>query len=55
MFKFLFYVYVMLVACCELFAAGTHFCREIELKYMDADKSLAWPGRKQANVSVRMA
>jgi len=25
------------------------------LTYRGADKSLAWPGRKQANVSVRMA
>ena len=27
----------------------------MECRYRCADKSLAWPGRKQANVSVRMA
>jgi len=30
-------------------------CEKLQLKYRDADKSLARPGRKQANVSVRMA
>ena len=30
-------------------------CKEKYTIYMGADKSLARPGRKQANVSVRMA
>jgi len=48
------YVHIKLVACCALFAAGRHFCRESELKYDGTDKSLDRSGRKEANVSVRM-
>jgi len=33
MFKFLLFTYVTLVTCCALYAAGSHSCREIELKY----------------------
>ena len=36
-------------------AAMSWFGREFKRSYRDADKSLARPGRKQANVSVRMA
>ena len=32
-FKLLFYIYLRLVAYFVLFAAGSHSCREIELKY----------------------
>jgi hypothetical protein len=32
-----------------------HACARIDSQYRGADKSLAGPGRKQANVSVRMA
>jgi len=46
--------------CRILFRQINHSYREINYskqtrKYMAADKSLAQPGRKQANVSVRMA
>ena len=46
--------------CWILFRQINHFYREINYsketrKYMAADKSLARPGRKPANVSVRIA
>jgi len=43
------------IIACNKFELGTKRSRPVAKYYRGADKSLARPGRKQANVSVRMA
>jgi len=40
---------------CQAGTSQRHLLHRSEIEYRDADKSLARPGRKQPNISVRMA